>query len=135
MQLCYSELLNVESHCSIIVKLNNSFLFHLTLSLSLSLSLFSVFLSPFSSFSDSLPHSHSISPSPTPYFSQCAVVACLWWILAWQGHGGGVFFLQGHSVVFFLFFFIFSVAKQIIKQTKTCFLNAKKMCSMKQQSS
>ena len=37
----------------------------------------------------SLPHSHSVSLSPTPCFSRCTVVACLWWILAWQGHGGG----------------------------------------------
>ena len=33
-------------------------------------------------------------------FSRCVVVTCLWWILAWQGHGGGVFiFLQGHDMV------------------------------------
>ena len=42
----------------------------------------------------SLPHSYSVSPSLTPYFSRCVVVACLWWISAWQGHGGGVFFCK-----------------------------------------
>ena len=44
-------------HCSSILKRNISSLFH----------------------QSSLPHSHSVSPSPTPYFSRCAVVACLWW--------------------------------------------------------
>ena len=97
LQLCYSAILNVESNCSTIIKLNNSFLFNLTFSLSL----FFVFFCPLSSFNDSLsllqsslPHSYSVSPSLTPYFSRCVVVACLWWISAWQGHGGGVFFCK-----------------------------------------
>ena len=66
------ELLNgaLDLHCNSILKRNISSLFH----------------------QSSLPHSDSVSPSPTPCFSQCAVVACLWWILAWQGHGGGAFF-------------------------------------------
>ena len=86
-------------HCSSILKWNISSLFH----------------------QSSLPHSHSVSPSPTPYFSRCAVVACLWWCfflqspsssqsalflvqglhrswvgsVVWFGHGGGLGLVDG----------------------------------------
>ena len=62
LQYCYSTILKIELHCSSIVKKKINIL-------SLTLSSLSLISHLRLSFQSTLLYSHSVSPSPTPYFS------------------------------------------------------------------